>query len=161
TARIGPGCTGLVWAKVFGDTDTIHAEVTSMGIDEVGNIVLAGNFGSTLTIGGSTLYAQGAFDYFLVKIDAAGQPLWAKRFGSADEDSASVPIRVAVTKAGQIALAGALDGQIDFGGGPLLPGPMQHDFDVFVARFDDQGNHLWSSRFGSSPRPQVATQVAI
>jgi hypothetical protein len=159
--RTGAGCTGLVWTAVFGDTDTLHAEVTSMGIDEVGDIVLAGYFGSTITIGGSTLYAQGAFDYFLVKIDVTGQPLWAKRFGSADNDSASFPIQVAVTKTGQIALAGAVDGEIDFGGGPLMPGPAQHDFDVFVVRFDDQGNHLWSGRYGTSPRPQVATQVAI
>jgi hypothetical protein len=149
-----------VWAKAFGDTDTLHVQVTSMGIDGVGGIVLAGYFGSSVTLG-STLYAQGAFDYFLVKIDATGEPLWAKRFGSADNDSATFPIQVAVTKDGQIALAGAVDGQIDFGGGPLLAGPKQHDYDVFVARFDDQGNHLWSSRFGSSPRPQIATQVAI
>jgi hypothetical protein len=159
--RTGAGCTGLVWSAVYGDPDTLHAEVTSMGIDEVGNIVLAGYFGSTITIGGSTLYAQGAFDSFLVKIDATGQPLWAKRFGSPDNDSASFPVQVAVTKTGQIALAGAVDGMIDFGGGPLMPGPAQHDFDVFVARFDDQGNHLWSGRYGSGPRPQVATQVAI
>ncbi len=153
-------CSSLVWARAYGDADTEHAEITGMGVDGTGSIVVAGYFGSTLTLG-STLYAQGSFDYFLAKVGPTGMPIWAKRFGSPTDDCATYPIQVSVTLDGQITLAGAIDGSIDFGGGPLDPGPMAHDFDVFVARFDDQGNHLWSKRFGSSPRPQVATQVAV
>ncbi len=122
--------------------------------------MIAGYFGPTLTFG-TTLYAEGSTDYFLVKIGADGEPVWAKRFGSVSNESATFPVQIAVDATGQIALAGAANGAIDFGGGPLDGAVKEKDFDVVVARFDDQGNHVWSKRFGDSPRPQVATQVAL
>jgi hypothetical protein len=156
----GGACDDLVWANAYGDPATEHCAVTSMGVDAQGGIVIAGYFGPTLTFG-TTLYALGATDYFLVKIDSTGQPVWAKHFGSAVNDSATFPLQIAVDATGQIALAGTANGAIDFGGGPLYGASKQTDHDVVVARFDDQGNHLWSHRYGTSPRPQVATQVAF
>ena len=102
---------------------------------------------------GSTLYSLGAFDYFLVKFDANGLPVWAKGFGSANNDGATYPMQVAVAPNGHIVLAGAANGDIDFGGGALPPASGQVGFNVVVAEFDNQGNHLWSKRFTGSSKP--------
>jgi hypothetical protein len=150
-------CSDVVWAKVFGDVATQHCAITSLAVDAQGGIVMAGYFGPQLTFG-ETLYAVGLFDFFLVKLDADGNLLWQNSFGSIANDSATFPVQVAVDPSGSVALAGAVNGAIDFGGGTLQPTP---DKNGFVAKFDDQGNYLWANRFGSSPESQVATQVAV
>jgi outer membrane protein assembly factor BamB len=53
---------------------------------------------------------------------------------------------VAVDGEGNIAIAGALEGTADFGGGPLTSAG---NGDMFVAKFNARGEHLWSKRFGS------------
>ncbi len=153
-------CSDVVWAKVFGDVPTQHCAITSMAVDAQGGIVIAGYFGPQLSFG-ETLYAVGPFDFFLVKLDADGNLLWQNSFGSIANDSATFPVQVAVDPSGSVALAGAANGAIDFGGGILEPTPDKAGFDVFVAKFDDEGNYLWAKRFGSSPESQVATQVAV
>jgi hypothetical protein len=159
-AEAGSACTDVVWNAVFADAATTHCAGTGLGADAQGNVVMVGYFGPEITFG-DTMYAVGAFDYFMVKLDPIGQPLWISQFGSVANDSATFPLQVAVDEGGQIAVAGAANGAIDFGGGPLVAAPEQKDFDVVVARFDEQGHHVWSKRFGSVPRPQVATQVAL
>jgi hypothetical protein len=54
---------------------------------------------------------------------------------------------VAVDGAGNVLLTGDFDGTVDFGGGPLTSAGSD---DIFVAKLDAQGNHLWSKRFGDS-----------
>jgi len=53
---------------------------------------------------------------------------------------------VDVDRDGNIAIAGALEGSADFGGGPLTSAGHA---DMFVAKFNARGEHLWSKRFGS------------
>ena len=58
---------------------------------------------------------------------------------------------VAVDESGDVLLAGSLIGTIDFGGGPLASmGGDLSGGDVFVAKLDGGGNHVWSRRFGDS-----------
>src|SRR5579871_1167393 len=48
---------------------------------------------------------------------------------------------------GSVLLAGSFEGTIDLGGGPLRSAGGD---DVFVARLDASGKHLWSKRFGDA-----------
>lgn len=76
----------------------------------------------------------------LEKLDAMGNPIWSSRFG----DSTSYLLAIWVTvdpENGPVLLAGGLQGAFDFGGGPL------EDEDV-VAKYDSEGNHLFSKAFG-------------
>ena len=54
---------------------------------------------------------------------------------------------VSVNAAGEVVLTGSFGAQIDFGGGALTSAG---DHDVFVARFDADGEHVWSQRFGDA-----------
>jgi hypothetical protein len=131
-----------------------------VAVDGQGGVVLAGYFGPQLAFG-ETLYAVGEFDFFLVKFDANGVLLWQESFGSIANDSATFPVQVAVDLDGSVALAGAVNGAIDFGGGPLNPMEGKSGFDMFVAKFDDEGTYLWAERFIGPTGDQVATQVAL
>jgi hypothetical protein len=55
---------------------------------------------------------------------------------------------VAIDSAGNISIAGYFAGKIDLGGGPLASVQMTND--VFVAKLDPAGNHIWSKRFGGT-----------
>jgi hypothetical protein len=136
---VGPAHVG---SQRFGGTAADAAY--SIAVDAAGNHLVAGRFGGTVDFGGGTLVSAGSSDAFLAKYDAAGNHLWSRRFGSTGLDYAR---DVAVDVAGDVLVAGWFNGTVDFGGGPLASAGSD---DVFVARFDSAGNHLWSRRYGSS-----------
>ncbi|MBI4702640.1 MAG: hypothetical protein HY744_16080, partial [Deltaproteobacteria bacterium] len=85
---------------------------------------------------------------------AAGGHLWSKRFG---DESYQYGWAVAVDGAGNVFLASGFDGTVDFGGGPLVSAG---NWDVFVAKLDQDGKHLWSKHFGDA-ESQWAYGVAV
>jgi hypothetical protein len=75
--------------------------------------------------------------------------LWSKSFGSTNNDT---PYAVAVDADGSIILVGAFQGSVDFGGGVLASAGGD---DIFIAKYDAGGAHLWSQRFGSTQDDQA------
>jgi hypothetical protein len=64
---------------------------------------------------------------------------------------------MAIDSAGNMVITGRFGSLVDFGGGPLT-GAGQGD--IFVAKLDPSGNHLWSADFGDEDA-QVAGGTAI
>ncbi|MBK9263992.1 MAG: SBBP repeat-containing protein [Polyangiaceae bacterium] len=78
-------------------------------------------------------------------INEACSALWAKSFG----DAAFQDIfDVAVDPLGNIVIVGQFIGTVDFGGGPFTT-PTSNG-DIFIAKYDPQGNHLWSQQYGAN-----------
>ncbi|MBI4700864.1 MAG: hypothetical protein HY744_06825 [Deltaproteobacteria bacterium] len=144
-----------LWSKRFGGSSSDFA--LAVAVDGGGNVLLAGYYWSGgIDFGGGTLWnaEQGKSDVFLAKLDRNGQHLWSKRFGSAGTQEAWA---VATDGAGNVVLVGDFYGSIDFGGGPLTSVDGR---DIFVAKLDPGGQHLWSKRFGGSG-DQGASAVAL
>lgn len=78
---------------------------------------------------------------FVAKLDADGAVLWQRTF---DDRQASIQA-LALDPTGAIILTGAFS-SIDFGGGALSSAG---GTDVFLAKLDAEGEHLWSQRAGS------------
>lgn len=132
-----------LWAKRFGDCDVQTA--SALAIDGT-DAVLAGTFQSTIDFGLGPLHAVGARDVFLARLDAGGSVAWSKGFGGVGSASvANVVADVAVDSAGEAVTTGSFEGTIDFGGGASSSAG---GADVFVAKLDAAGNHVWSARFG-------------
>lgn len=130
-----------IWSQRFG-SDDIDA-VGGIGTDAAGNLYIAGIFSTELTLGAFKATAKGSTDAFLARLDGRGAPVWVKTFGSAGSEIAR---SLVVSPSGELTIAGILDGPVDFGGGPLA----NKGQDGFVARFDKDGNHVWSRVFGGS-----------
>jgi len=65
---------------------------------------------------------------------------------------------VATDAAGNAFVVGHFNGTLNLGGGTLTtPAEPAH---MFVAKFDNACNHVWSKQFGNSTGPQFATAVA-
>lgn len=130
------------WSKRFGGTDSDAG--TSVAFDGAGNVFVTGNFRLTTDFGGTSFTSAGESDIFVAKYDAAGNHLWSKAFGNPDLDEA---MGISVDGADSVAVTGSFGSTIDFGGGPLTS---LGSTDIFAVKLDENGNHVWSARFGDT-----------
>lgn len=79
------------------------------------------------------------YDVALAKFDPLGNVLWARRHIGHLLRFNLIPM-----SDGGVVLYGSIWGPVDFGGGPIEG--EQNWFDEIIARFDTDGNHLWSRR---------------
>lgn len=143
-----------VWSKRFGDTDDQAA--FALTVDHDDDVVVAGGFRGTMDFGTGPLTSAGVGDVYVAKLAAAdGAGIWSKRFGGATANEAAFGVAVDSTNA--ILLAGPIDGEADFGGGVLTS---QGLGDVFVAKLDTDGHHVFSERFGDA-EVQWANDIAV
>lgn len=112
-ARFDAGGTNL-WSKPsFGST---------LALDSAGDIVVAtGVTGNTpVDFGGGALLPQGSKDVVAARLDAGGNHIWSKRFGTTALDTSLTDL--ACDSAGNAILIGHYAKSIDFGSGPLTCG---------------------------------------
>ncbi|MDR2254251.1 MAG: hypothetical protein LBD97_10445 [Bifidobacteriaceae bacterium] len=126
----------LLWSKTVGGAgdDSFFAMVTTAD----GGVIAAG---ATASADGDLPPSQGGGDALLVRFDADGELLWANTLGGAERDVFSAVLTVAdggIVVAGQTA---STDG--------VFP-PSQGADDTLVARFDAQGDLVWSNTLGGS-----------
>ena len=124
-----------------------------------GNQTVAGTVQATAFIGDgagltnvatsqlATLQAQiDALQALLEKSTPAGAVLWAVGVGGTDVDEGR---GVALDPDGNIIITGSFTGRVDFGGGALVSAGST---DIFVAKYTQDGVHVWSRRFGGVGR---------
>jgi hypothetical protein len=111
----------------------------------------------TVDFGGGPLVSAGLNDVFLAKFDSNCKHLWSKRFGDANDQQGNTNESVAIDSMGNVFIAGRFQGTMDFGGGPLTSAG---SVDAFLAKFDRDGKHLWSKRFGDADE-QRASGLAV
>jgi hypothetical protein len=143
------------WSKRMGGAglDT----VTGMGVDSTGNVTAVGYFAGTSNFGGANLTSAGNNDVFVVRYSAAGAHQWSNRYGDADDQRA---YGAAVDGAGNVALTGYYYGSIGFGG-TALPNT-GGGADIFLAKLNSGGGHVWSKGFGTPDSyGEVGEGVAI
>ena len=142
-----------LWSKRFGDPNRQVA--SSVAVDSLDSVFVTGNFEGGVDFGGGKLNNTGNRDLFVVKYDPKGNHVWSKNYGDAGRQSFS---SVAVDSSGNVFVAANFEGSVDFGGDVLTSAG---GFDIFVAKLNADGNHLWSNRFGDGDNPQFAHSVAV
>jgi hypothetical protein len=110
--------------------------------DSAGEVILSGVFRGSIDLGGGDMSSAGTTDIYLAKLDADGKHLWSKRFGDAGADYVAAAV---VDGDDAIIHAGSFFGDLNYGGATLTSAG---GHDVFVAKLDGDGGHLWSKRFG-------------
>jgi hypothetical protein len=150
-ARFDAGGTHL-WSQRFGGVGTDEAWGVAIGVD--GNVGTVGDFENNVDFGGGVLTGSGGSDAFAAVHDAAGAHVWSRRFGDANDQQA---VKATFDSAGDLVLTGSFGGSVDFGGGALSSAG---DMDVFLAKLDEAGAHVWSRRFGDLA-DQLANDVAV
>ncbi len=152
----------VVWAKhISGPTTGTSANVviTPHGIttDASGNVIVIGYFG----LSGSTTQATvdfdpgagvtnltntGGWDPFIWKLDANGNFLWARTFGSTTPNTATDERcwDVATDSTGNIYVSGFIAGTYDLDAGAGVASfTSAGEKDAFLVKYDGSGNYVW------------------
>lgn len=142
-----------LWHHGFGDFEPQTDPVVA--VDPSGNVIFACPLTGEVDFGGGTLSSPQQFwDVAIAKFDPAGNHVWSQSFGEEFEDETATGVGCDAN--GNIYITGTYSGDIDFGGG-TLPSASAN---VFVAKFDANGNHVWSDGFGDTD-VQEGTGLAV
>jgi hypothetical protein len=142
------------WAWNIGGIDSDGAN--SIAATPDGGWVIGGSFSNTVDFANTSFKTRGGTDAMLVKLAAGGDLEWFKQFGGAYQDTIN---HVAVDAQGNIVVQGVFKDYSEWGGEKLKAGGGS-DYDVVLAKYDLNGDHLWSQRFGNAFN-DVAGGVAI
>jgi hypothetical protein len=144
-----------LWSEGFGDS-TDRQTASTVDVDASGNAYFTGHFNGTADLGGGPLTSYHMSDIVIAKFDPNGNHIWSQIFAGFESQ---VPYSAAVDVSGNLIVTGQIRGTVDFGGGPLSPlGDAWED--IFVAKFDGSGSHVWSRRYGASG-PQRGRGAAV
>jgi len=116
-----------VWSKGFGNE--FPEGLGGIAVDGAGAVLAIGaQRGGTLDFGGGPLIVSEPDDIFLLKLDAAGDHVWSRRFGiTGDQDGGDV-----VANAGnEVIVTGFIEGTTDLGNGVLTSSGLD---DVLLAK---------------------------
>ncbi len=145
-----------VWSVRYGDASAQSAR--GVALDAAGNVVVAGQWSGTLTIGATTLSGGGSTNAFVAKLSAAGTPLWVKALGASGFTTAA---GVAVDGAGRVIVTGRFTGDLLCSPPPaVVCSSTQGQGDIFVVTYDSAGNQQWVKTFGDGA-DQGANAVAV
>jgi hypothetical protein len=147
---------GAVWAKNFGGVGDAFGN--GIAVDGAGNVYLGGYFsGGNLTTPG--LEMIGTQDAFALKLNAAGDAVWAKNFGGVG-GGVTVTVNgngIAVDSAGNVYLGGYFSG-----GNLTTPGlAMIGTQDAFALKLNAAGGAVWAKNFGGAGGSASGYGVAV
>jgi hypothetical protein len=149
-----PNNGGPIYAARFGDPANQYGYALAIDAIGIGHLALAGPFQGTLSFGGTTtpLQSAGLDDVFVAKIDLAGTPQWAARFGDPEDQ---IAYGVALDPGGNVVVTGSMQGTATLGASTIRSAGGD---DVVLAKLDPDGKPLWIERFGD-PSDQVGTAL--
>ncbi|MGV3596872.1 MAG: T9SS type A sorting domain-containing protein [Bacteroidota bacterium] len=137
----------FIWAKSIGGSSYDHGY--SIVTDKTGSVYLAGYFFSTIDCDpGSGVYSltsAGNRDILLVKLDSAGNFLWANRHGAANEDRAQ---GVHLTNDGELVITGYFTDSVDFDPGAAELKLFCPIVGTFIQKLDTAGKLIWVKSIG-------------
>ncbi len=110
--------------------------------DSNGNFLIAGSTASDIS-GDVSQTGQGNLDYWMIKVDGAGNKIWDKRFGGSGPDRCNYATRT--TDNGYILCGFTVSPQ----DGDVSEAPKGIQ-DYWIVKTDSAGNKLWDRRFGGS-----------
>lgn len=141
----------LIWAKLMNGT------WTSLGNDLIiepgtGNIYTCGSFEISVDFdpgpGTSFLTVSGGEDAFICKLDAAGNFIWARKFGGAWHDQSKA---IALDASGNLYSTGYFESTADFDPGPGVSNLTSSGLnDIFIVKLTSTGNFIWAGKIGGT-----------
>ncbi len=144
----------VIWVKQFGGLAADRAIDLAVGPDQ--NIVLTGQFFGSVTFGATTLVSNAnSKDIFIVKLDPAGNVLWARKEGGSSPDN---PYKLTVDHANNIILTGEYQGTATIGANNFTSN--NGSFDLFIAKYTSGGTPVWSLS-GSADLDDRGLSVAV
>lgn len=142
----------FVWARSVGDSGGDYGR--AIAVDAAQNVYVLGEFQNTVDFdpgpGNAFLSETGSAggDVFILKLDAAGNYVWAIRHGGPSDDGAR---SIKVDAAGNVYSTGGFYATVDFDpGAGVFDLTSSGSDDVFISKLDVNGNFVWAKQIGST-----------
>ena len=132
----------LLWIEQLGTSE--YDRSFEVATDHEGNLYITGE-----TSGSFDNQNAGDNDAWVAKYDTQGNLLWTEQLGTSQSD---ISFGVATDKDGNLYITGSTWGSFD--------GQNAGDNDAWVAKYDTQGNLLWTEQLGTS-QSDISRGVAI
>ncbi|MBC7937565.1 MAG: SBBP repeat-containing protein [Rhizobacter sp.] len=142
----------FVWAKQLGGT--FNDQGYGIAVDASGNVYTTGSFQGTAdfnpdpAVTFNLASSGGSNDIFISKLDASGNFVWARQFGSTSNDQGS---SITTDASGNVYTTGYFAGTADFNPNPAVTNNLisaNGSFDVFISKLDASGNFVWAKQLG-------------
>ncbi|MEP7375006.1 MAG: gliding motility-associated C-terminal domain-containing protein [Chitinophagaceae bacterium] len=142
----------FIWSKQIGNDYVLNEGIRALAVDLNGNVYITGYFYQTLDFdpgpGVFNITCTGTgYAAYLLKLDNNGNFQWAKNI--AQSDYGNIGYSIATANSGNVYVLGTFRGLTD-----LDPGPAQLNInsvneaqDIFISKFDNAGNFIWSKQF--------------
>jgi len=154
-----------VWAKSFADTTFVSgvdmdAEGQVITVDASQNVYTTGFFKGTIDFdpgpGTQEFTSATNMDYYMVKLDADGNYVWAKQL-----PWNQTPQRLAADASGNVYNCGSFTGTVDFDPGPGTQAiTSAGGGDAYVLKLNATGDYVWAKTIGS-PAQEYASKIAL
>lgn len=132
----------FLWAKHVGGIGS--ETIADAALDSLGNLILVGNFSNSVDfnpgLGTNIKTSNGQKDFFILKLNGAGNYLWVNSFGSADVD---VVRKLLIDSANNIVLGGYFHNTIDFDPSISIYNRTAISYDIYLLKLDTSGNFVW------------------
>ncbi len=156
------GAGNFLWVKTIGNGELVH--IFDIALDQTGAIIVTGSFEETVDFdpgaGVFELSAEGTTDAYLMKLDPAGEFMWA---GSMSSDSYLVGITLDVDVDNNIYTSGRYSGTVDFD-------PTDNVFELtavdnsylFIQKLDQDGQFVWTKSLNpKTPNIRLSIEVDL
>ena len=140
----------FIWAKaMYGNS---YANGLAVKTDATGNIYTTGLYSGTIDFDPgpavTNLTVVGNSDFFVSKLDAAGNFVWVKSAGGSGLESGN---DIKIDAAGNIYTTGHFNGTVDFDPGPgTFTLSSQGVNDIYITKWNSSGNFLWTVALGGA-----------
>jgi hypothetical protein len=141
----------VLWATSAGSGS--NDEAYALSEDAAENIYVAGYFNQNCQFGTTILNSSGVADMFLAKMDPNGSFLWAKKAGGNGDDRIQA---VSTDVNGDSYVAGYFLSDTLTVGSILIPNSGGDN--SFIAKFDDNGDVVWTRSINGDSRAQSLTR---
>lgn len=109
---------------------------SGLAVDGDSNVIVVGAFNPTIDFGNGPVATAGSRDGYIVRLSPSLGTSWARTFGNAQDQ---IALAVDIDANESPVVTGAVNGTVDFGGGPVS-GSTQRQ--LFLARYSATGNFL-------------------
>ena len=140
----------FLWVKNMGGYSNDNA--FGISLDKNGNIYTTGRFANTADFDPSlndyNLTSAGDYDAFILKLDALGKLVWAKKIGGSGYDSGN---KIKIDPMGNIYTIGGFLGTSDFdpGSGIFNLTSVGSQSNSFLSKLNESGNFVWAVNLGT------------
>ena len=126
-----------------------------VGADNAGNVYIAGKYEMNAYFGGTYVGCKGNHDMYIAKYGPDGSFKWVRTAGGTGGDYAHA---IAVDGAGNSYVTGEIESTAYFGSSSIRT---NGDNDIFVAKYDTNGNLIWVKKLGGSTKSDKGLGISV